>query len=289
MTAPKSLQDAYNTCARIVKANARNFYYTFLALPKRERASIQAVYAFCRLADDAADQVAPVELKQLQLEQYRRSFDGAVAGAASEPVLIALADTVHHYAIPKHLFHELLDGLTMDLSVTRYHTFEEMKQYCYLVASTVGLMCLPIFGAQDEKAWQHGVDLGLALQITNILRDLGEDAARDRIYLPQEDLQAHGYSEQELKAGVVNDAFRSLMRQQIERARALYYSGRQLLQYIPERTRACPELMYKVYERILDLIEEADFDVFSRRIGPGRYEKLRMVGEVWYRTAMSPS
>lgn len=289
MTPTQALSKAYDTCAQIVKQSARNFYYAFLALPQAERSAIHAVYAFCRLADDAADELAPTEVKRAQLDEYRRTFDRAVTGNASHPVFVALSDTVDRFDIPPDLFHDLLDGLTQDLTVTRYETYEQMESYCYLVASTVGLMCLPIFGAEGDKARQHGIDLGLALQITNILRDVGEDAARGRIYLPQEDLRAHGYTEGELFRGVVNDAFRSLMRQQVERARVLYESGRQLFQYIPEHTRACPELMYRVYERILDLIVEADYNVFSQRIGPGKWEKLRMVGAVWRRTAMSPS
>lgn len=289
MNPTHALSRAYDTCTEIVKRSARNFYYAFLPLPKSERAAIHAVYAFCRLADDAADQPGPTRLKKEKLDTYRCRLDQAAQGEATDPVFLALSDTMQRYHISPAPFHELLDGLTQDLTVTRYATYEDMKEYCYLVASTVGLICLPIFGAQDEQAKQHGIDLGLALQITNILRDVGEDAARGRIYLPQEDLRAHGYTERELMQGIVNDAFRSLMSQQVERARRLYRSGRQLLQYIPERTRACPELMYRVYERILDLIVEADYDVFSQRVGPGKWEKLRMVGEVWRRTALSPS
>lgn len=287
MTAPDKLQSAYNQCAQIVKSSARNFYYTFLALPKEERAAINAIYAFCRLVDDAADEPGPIGRKAEQLQAYRTEFDAALAGASRQPVLMAVSDTIHRYDIPPHLFHELIDGVTQDLTVRRYADFDSMRQYCYLVASTVGLMCLPIFGTRNETAKEHGVDLGIALQITNILRDVGEDVSRDRIYLPQEDLKAHGYSEEELKTGVVNDAFRSLVRQQIERARVYYRSGKELLKYLPERTRSCPGLMYEVYKRILDLIEAADFDVFTQRIGPSKYEKLRMVGQAWKQAVLS--
>lgn len=275
------LERAYDECATIVKQNARNFYYSFIVLPKERRAAINAVYAFCRLVDDAADDAGPIEAKEAQLAAYRNQFKAALAGADAPPVFIALAHAVHRYEIPIHLFHELIDGVTQDLTVSRYSDFTAMKRYCYLVASTVGLMCLPIFGYTDDAALQHGIDLGIAMQITNILRDLGEDAQRDRIYLPLEDLATHQYSERELKEGVVNDSFRTLVRQQVQRARHYYQSGYELMRYIPERTRSCPKLMYDVYRNILDKIEAADYDVFSQRIGPTRYEKWRMVGRIW--------
>lgn len=287
MNVPEPLRLAYRECAQIVRQTARNFYYAFFALPKRERASLNALYAFCRLVDDAADEPGPVEKKHVRLDQYRRQFELAAAGEAQTPVFTALGDTVRRYEIPHHLFHQLIDGMKQDLTVTRYADFESMKEYCYLVASTVGLMCLPVFGCTDEKAREYGIDLGIALQITNILRDIAEDAERDRIYIPQEDLIAHGYSEDELRQGVVNDAFRSLIKVQIERARGYYESASALFQYLPERTRACPMIMYRVYERILDMIEAADYDVFSRRIGPSKYEKLRMVGQVWKQSVFS--
>lgn len=281
------LRHGYNECTRIVRRNARNFYYAFLALPKERRRAIHAVYAFCRLVDDAADEPGPEETKYQKLAHYRRLFDEAIKGQYGTPLFAAVGDTVQRFEIPPHLFHELIDGVTLDLSVRRYPDFAALSRYCYLVASTVGLMCLPIFGSTDPRAQKHGIDLGLAMQITNILRDIGEDAARDRIYIPQADLKRHGYTEEELKAGIVNGAFRSLVRQQIERARSLYESGYKLLQYVPKKTRACPKLMHDVYKSILDKIEEADYDVFSQRIGPTPLEKWRMVANLWKHTVLS--
>lgn len=282
MTEALQLQHAYRECARIVKRNARNFYYAFVVLPNDRRDAINAVYAFCRLVDDAADEPGPIADKTAQLVRYREHLDAAIAGGApASLVLMAVADAVRRFAIPIHLFHELIDGVTQDLTVTRYADFAGLKRYCYLVASTVGLMCLPIFGYTDDAAVQHGIDLGLAMQITNILRDIGEDASRDRIYVPQQDMKHYGYTEQQLKDHVVNDAFRALIQQQVKRAREYYASGQQLLQYVPSRTRACPKLMHDVYKSILDKIEAADYDVFAQRLGPTKYEKWRMVGRIW--------
>lgn len=284
-TAKRRLDEAYNVCHRIVKHEAKNFYYGFQLLPRNRREAIYAVYAFCRLCDDAVDEPGPIDIKKSRLEQYRTQLDAAAAGSpADSPVFTALSDVIRQYRIEPRLFHELIDGMAQDLEVSRYADEAALRHYCYLVASTVGLICLPIFGCHDHAAEPYAIDLGLAMQRTNILRDIREDAERDRIYLPQTVLERHGYSESELRRGVVNDAFRCLMAEQIDKARAFYASGRRLWAYLPQRTLPCPRLMYDVYSAILDKIEAAEYDVFSVRIEPTRYEKWLMFFRLWTRT-----
>lgn len=277
------LTDAYRTCTHIVRENARNFYYAFWLLSKERRRAIHAVYAFCRLCDDAADDPAPTEQRHEKLQAYRAQLDGE----STAPVFMALADARRRFGIPTQYFEELIDGVSQDLTVTRYPDFASLRRYCYLVASTVGLICIHIFGFDDEAAKERAIDLGLALQLTNILRDLREDAVRGRIYLPQDELNAHGVPEKSLQTGNVDDAFRSLMAYQIERARAYYRSGGRLMAHLPAHARACPTLLHDVYARILDHIEAADYDVFSRRHGPTRQEKLLMLGRVWTRSLLT--
>lgn len=286
MTATENrLHEAYRFCHQIVKHEARNFYYGFRLLPRKRRQGIYAVYAFCRICDDAVDDSTPMEVKKSRLQAYRKELNAIVAGSAtSSPVFAALGDVIRQYNIAPHPFHELIDGMAQDLEVSRYEDEAALRRYCYLAASTVGLICLPIFGCHDRAAESHAIDLGLAMQWTNILRDIKEDIERDRIYLPRSVLNRHGYSEGELRQGVVNDAFRRLMAEQTAKARALYASGRRLWSYLPPSTRPCLKLMYDVYASILDKIEAAEYNIFSERIGPTRYEKWRMLFRLWTQT-----
>lgn len=279
------LDEAYKVCHAIVKHEARNFYYGFQLLPRKRRQAIYAVYAFCRLCDDAVDNFDSVRTKKSRLDRYRAELDAAATGTASDsPVFTALSDVIRRYRIPTRLFHELIDGMAQDLQVTRYEDEDALRRYCYLAASTVGLICLPIFGCYEPAAEKHAIDLGLAMQWTNILRDIKEDVERDRIYLPRTVLQRHGYSEKELRHGIVNDAFRRLMAEQTATARAYYASGRRLWSYLPLSTRSCPQLMHDVYSAILDKIEAADYNIFSERIGPTRFEQWRILFRFWTRT-----
>lgn len=283
--AENRLNEAYKACHTIVKHEAKNFYYGFQLLPRKRRQAIYAVYAFCRLCDDAVDDANSLEAKKSQLDTYRSQLDAAVAGSATNsPVFTALSDVIRKYNIPPRLFHELIDGMAQDLEVSRYEDEEALRRYCYLAASTVGLICLPIFGCYERAAEKYAIDLGLAMQWTNILRDIKEDVERDRIYLPRTVLKRHGYSERELRQGIVNDAFRRLMAEQTAKARALYASGRRLWSYLPSSTRSCPRLMHDIYASILDKIEAAEYNIFSERIGPTRYEKWRILFSLWTRT-----
>ena len=227
------LELAYEHCRRVAKSEAKNFYYGFMTLPVRQRRSIYAAYAFCRLCDDIADGTSSTEDKRRLLAETRQSLLRIDRGAVSGPAYVALADTLSAFQIPTRYFEEVIEGVEMDLVQTSYRSFDDLREYCYKVASAVGLICVEIFGYNDSVAKEYAVDLGLAMQLTNILRDLKEDSQRDRIYVPLDEIASFGYSPEELRQGLINDAFRALMRHQIARARRYFESGRRLLPLVP--------------------------------------------------------
>ena len=272
---------AYEHCRRIAKEHARNFYYAFRTLPSRKRKAIYAAYAFCRACDDVADDDLPVEEKRRLLAQTRERLAAAWTGEPEDRVLIALKDAVSSFGIPTVYFDEIIEGVEMDLTVSRFRDFCELRTYCYRVASVVGLVCIEVFGFRDESAKEFAVDLGLAMQLTNIMRDVKEDAERGRIYLPQDEMEDWGYTEAELMNGVVNAQFRGLMGHQAERARRYFDSGRRLVPLLDRESRACAGVLHTVYSALLDRIEGADYDVFERRIGVSTAFKLFIMARLW--------
>ena len=281
------LERAYDHCQRIARSEAKNFYYGFRTLPARQRRSIYAAYAFCRICDDIADGTGPLVEKRRLLAETRQALLRSNNGTVSDPMFTALADTLTAFDIPTGYFEEVIEGVGMDLEHTPYQSFDELREYCYKVASTVGLICIEVFGYEEPAAKEYAVDLGIAMQLTNILRDVKEDAQRGRIYIPLDEIASFGYSEQELRAGVINDAFRALMRHQISRARRHFDSGRRLLPLVPAQSRACPAMFIAVYSSILDRIEASDFDVFTRRVGLGTPEKLLLMARLWVTSLIS--
>ena len=275
------LESAYEECRLITRREARNFYYAFLTLPASQRRAIYVTYAFCRKCDDAVDAERSNEEKLATLVSLRKDLSETYNGHPDTPVSMALADVADRYQIPEEYFQEVLSGVESDLVKDRYQDFEQLRGYCYQVASVVGLICLQIFGYKDSKAKDHAIDLGLAMQLTNIARDVREDLDFGRIYLPQDEMARFGYSEEDLKAGVVNDAFVNLMRFQAQRAKGYFRSGFQLLPYLSPRSRACPAVLGRLYSKILDRIELADYDVLSRRIGLSTTEKVRLTAQTW--------
>ena len=275
------LDRAYAHCQRIARSQARNFYYAFRTLPAAKRRAIYAAYAFCRLCDDIADEENPVEEKRRLFAQTRRLLHSSRDAAGSHPVFVALGDAVASFGIPAQYFEDVIQGVEMDLSRTRYANFEELRAYCYKVASSVGLICMEVFGYEHPNAKHHAIDLGLAMQLTNVLRDVREDLGRGRIYIPQDEMARFGYSEREMERGEVNDAFRELMRLQVARARGYFESGRRLIPLVPLEARACPRVLVEVYSAILDRIESLDYDVFQRRIGLTGREKLYLLAKSW--------
>lgn len=279
-----SLEQAYAACEQIAKREAKNFYYAFRVLPQHKRAAICAVYAFMRQADDLADdETFPREERLRQTEAWLTGWHAAAAGKETEdPVFIALRDAQKRFNITTALLDELVQGTLMDLNdpagVATYATFQDLYQYCYLVASVVGLVCIRIFGYQDPRAEKLAEETGIAFQLTNILRDVREDAERGRVYLPLEDLESHNVSIAELTA--VHDSRpmtldeRALMEMEYQRARQYYQVADMLLPLIDADSRAALWVLVKIYRRLLEKIAAAKYEVFSQRIRVSTPEKI---------------
>ena len=281
MTAATELDLAYEHCQQIARDHAKNFYYAFRTLPERKRRAIQAIYAFCRACDDIADENLPLEHKKNLFTQTRGLLSQSRNGEVQNPVFAALRDTATAFDIPASYFEDVIAGVEMDLTWTRFQNFEELRAYCYRVASAVGLICIEIFGYEHPSAKEYAIDMGLAMQLINIIRDIREDADRGRIYIPLDEMASFGYSEQELADGLVNDAFRDLMGFQAERARRYFDSGRRLMPLLSPESRGCLAVLHGFYSRILDRIETSKFDVFQQRIGLSKREKLFLMAKLW--------
>lgn len=286
------LTHAYAVCRGIARRAAKNFYYGFLVLPSEKRNALCAVYAFMRHADDVADDLRlDVGQKREKLQEWLSAAKQVFAGVPTDdPVLMALGDAQHKYSIPPELFEKLVYGTGLDLEIPHTpdapsvvcHTFEDLKQYCYYVASVVGLVCIRIFGYEDKKAEFLAEDCGLAFQITNILRDVKEDAAMGRIYLPEEDLQRSNLSSvdflpQALSSVAQAQQLRPVLEFEAERARKYYESGRWLLELVHEDSRGGLWVLVEIYSRLLKKIAERNYDVFSQRVKLSNWEKLRVL------------
>ena len=280
----------------LTKASRSNFYYAFLFLPRRKRDALYAVYAFCRVTDDLVDESlaltagadpngtrSSVGTPLERLKSWRAELESCFRGEATHPVTQRLAEVIRDFRIPHGYFEELLNGVEMDLTKSRYATFAELKQYCYRVAGVVGLMCIEIFGYRRPATRAYAEHLGTAFQLTNILRDLAADAERGRIYLPQEDLRRFGYSDQDLLERRMTPAFHDLMRFEVERAWQFYAAARAILPAEDRRTMLAAEIMGAIYSRILDRIQAAGYDVFSSRIRLSDAHRLWLALACWAR------
>ncbi len=277
---------AYDHCQRVAKEHAKNFYYAFRTLPMAKRRAIYAVYAFCRYCDDVADDDhLPLDEKRRLLAEIRVSLHDA-ARDAEDPVFVALENTTRAFGIPRHYYEDVIRGVESDLVVTRFQSFDELRDYCYLVASAVGLICIEAVGYEDPAAREYAVDLGIAMQLTNVMRDVKEDMDRGRIYLPLDDIRSFGYSEQDLMDGRNNESFRRLMAFQAERARSYFDSGARLFPLLSRESRACATVLHQLYSRILDRMESSGYDVFERRIGLSTSEKLLLMAKLWIGSLM---
>ncbi len=271
-----TLDEAYDHCAAIARSEARNFYYGFVLLPPRRRRGIYAAYAFSRRADDAVDGGETTDRRLAAVAGLRGELDACVAGTppADDPVLVALADTIRRFAIPRGHFDALIDGVEMDLSVSRYADWAALEQYCARVAGAVGLVSLHVFGFRDPAAPRYAEQLGIGLQIVNIMRDVAEDAERGRIYLPADEMAAHGVTEDDILAGRATPQFRALMADQGTRARALIDSGENLLPLLDRRARMCVSMLSGIYREVLAGIEARDHDVLAGRVSLTTGRKL---------------
>ncbi|MBI1830536.1 MAG: squalene/phytoene synthase family protein [Planctomycetes bacterium] len=269
-----ALARSYRYCEDTTRREAGNFYPAFLLLPAPKRRSMCALYTFMRIADDLSDEPTPTSTKRQQLADWRGGLRAALVGNYRHPAHAALHDTVTTYRVPAKYLESLIDGVEMDLEPTAYRTFAELRNYCYHVASVVGLSCIHIWGFHGGDAIRYAEYAGIAFQLTNILRDLGEDAARDRIYLPQEDLDRFGYRVEQLHRGERDAAFRAMMRFEVERARAYYEGGWRLLPRLSEAGRAVFLMMARTYRGLLAEIENRDYDVFASRVRVPSWKKL---------------
>ncbi len=262
----RELIASYQCAEEVARKRARNFYYSFIVLPPEKRRAICAVYSFMRYSDDVSDGSASVYDKRQLLQRWRAHLNAGLAGDFGQnPILPAFHDSVRRFSIPDQYFHWIIDGAEMDLTQTRYQTFEDLYRYCFHVASAVGLVCLQIFGYRDERARKYAEYCGIAFQLTNILRDIKEDAQMDRVYIPRDDLDRFHYDISALKNGTADRRFLGLMAFETERAREYYEKGRKLLPLIDRSSRPALWAMVEIYSRILNKIVHHGFDVFRHR------------------------
>jgi len=269
-----SLSRSYAYCDRLARREAGNFYHGFRLLPRDQRLAMSALYAFLRIADDLSDGPESPADKRRLLADWRAGLDHALAGNYTHRLHEALHHTVQTFHIPRQHLDDVLDGVEMDVEPMVYATFADLRIYCYRVASAVGLACIHIWGFSDERAKVHAEEAGLAFQLTNILRDLGEDAARGRVYLPREDLDRFGYDAACLDKGVRDDRFRALMRFQVERARRFYDAAQPFVSLLSPPGRAVFLVLSRTYRALLDAIEQCDYDVFSHRVSLSNWRKM---------------
>jgi len=298
---------AYTVCRGVARAQARNFYWAFLALPREKRNALCAVYAFMRHADDLSDEpgIAP-EVRRQKLIDWSEKVQAACAGKKTDdPILMALADTAARFKVPVELFEQLIYGTSLDVPPVQpgtrssgpqvlYNTFDDLYRYCYYVASVVGLVCIHIFGFEDEKAKQLAERTGVAFQLTNIIRDVKEDALIGRIYLPAEDLQKFERTPAELarlneydpkKSGkdpsvpkMFNPAaWVTILSFEAERAKEFYKSAHELMPLIHEDSRPCLWALVEIYRRVLERVEEKGFNVFGEKIRLSSFEKATVL------------
>jgi phytoene synthase len=275
-----SLDADYERCAQVTRRSRSSFYYAFILLPPERRRALHAVYAFCRFIDDIADDES-IREPALLLKRWREELDRVYGGAPTRALSRALADSARRFTIPRDLFEEIINGVEMDLSRKRYQTWEELRPYCYRVASALGLICIEIFGYRNPSAKLYAENLGLALQLTNILRDVREDAERGRIYLPLEDLARFKVSEQEILGGVYSPNFVRLMDFEARRARELYALAQSELAPEDRATLLTAEAMRLIYAALLERIIKSNYRVLDRRQSLSAPHKLYLVGRAW--------
>jgi phytoene synthase len=293
---------AYSVCRGITRTAAKNFFYAFLVLPRRKRAALCAVYAFMRRCDDITDDPAlTLPDRRQKLDTWLDALHRAQLGQPTDdPILLALTDTQRRFHIPAGLLDELAQGTAMDVEVdspsvdsqnplpvagltVQYKTFEDLRLYCYRVASVVGLVCIHIFGYRDPQAESLAENCGLAFQLTNIIRDVKEDAAMGRVYLPEEDLAKYGLSAADLLATLDAARFRPLLTLEADRAREFYASGDALIPFVSEDSQPALWVLINIYRNLLEKIAAKQYDVFTEKVSLTSWEKLRVLGKGFFK------
>ena len=277
-----TLEVSYAHCRRVVRQAGSSFSYPMLLLPRDKRRSMYALYAFLRHSDDLADADTSQEQRRQALAAWRVALNQGLSGDAHHTIFPALADTIRRYDIPRQYLDDVLDGVEMDLNVQVMETFAELEKYCYRVASAVGLACIHIWGFDGQDALQSARNCGIAFQLTNILRDLKEDARRGRVYLPLEDLQRFGYSLDDLRQGRTNAQFFRLIDFQIGRAESFYERSSSLVHDVHPDARRVLQAMVRTYRAILEKIKRSRGDVFQQRLRlSGWRQTWIMVSSLW--------
>ena len=291
-----STDEAYEICRQITAEYAKTFYLGTLLMPKEKSKAIWAIYAWCRLTDELVDGAKARYTTKETLAEWENQLESVFAGYPIDDTDVALVDTIQNYPMGIQPFRDMIAGQHMDLVRNRYQTFEELKLYCYRVAGTVGLMSNAVLGIGADSngvPWEKGkpiyvpteeaIALGMAMQLTNILRDVGEDLQRDRIYLPIEDLHAFDYTEQDLIAGVVDDRWKAIMKFQIKRARAYYREAEEGIRYLIRDSRLPVWASLMLYQGILREIEANNYDVFNKRAFVSKPKKTLYLPIAWLR------
>lgn len=265
----------------ITKQSNSNFYYSFFFLPSEKRKALYSIYALCRSLDDVVDKATNRVAASGNLLKWTTEIINTYKGNPSHPITIDLKKYIDKYSIPDKYFFELVRGVEMDLTKNRYHTFDELHKYCYRVASVVGLICADVFGYRNAVTLGYAVDLGIAMQLTNILRDIKSDAANGRVYLPLEDLKKFGYSEGELLSSTYNEKFIEMMRFECARARDYYKRAEETLPKEDRKAMIAAEIMRAIYSRLLKRIEDSNYDVFSSHARLSKPQKLSIAVRTW--------
>ncbi len=284
MRRPRSVeQEAERFCRQMARREAKNFYWGFISLPHDQRMAIYSLYDFARQVDDEVDGAPRPEAIPQRLAEQRERVRRCMLGEFDDPVMQVLSKAVERYAVPEAELQALIDGVERDCTHTRYATWDDLREYCRLVASVVGRMCVRIFGFTEDVALLRADDLGLALQLTNILRDVREDAEMGRIYLPEEDLRRFGIGEEEMLRVQPGAGWEALIEFETQRARQLFQAGYEVLRYIPRRPAACVQTMAGIYERLLRKIERDPQLPLRERAALSKGEKLQVVLGSWLR------
>jgi phytoene synthase len=282
------LHHAYRHAAAVTRAHSKSFYLASSFLTEEKRSAVRALYAFCRTVDDIVDESSGGD-REIHLEYWRTITKTNSAsslrhqGGAADQVAAAWVDTLNRYHIPRHYALQLIDGVARDLEQSRYQTFDELATYCYSVASTVGLMSMYIIGFKSSDAIPYAIKLGVALQMTNILRDVGEDYRNDRVYIPREDMHIYGVSENDLEEGKVSNRWRQLMKFQIDRTRQLYSESWEGVKMLERHGQLAIGAASVFYQGILEEIEKNDYNVFDRRASLSTFGKVSRIPSLWWK------
>ncbi len=279
--------EAQAICSAYTKESGSNFYYSFLFLPRVRREAMYTIYAFCRMVDAAVDEPEPGTDPLKVIAQWRREVSATYQGHPTLPVTVSLGYHLQRFDIPEGLLQELITGVEMDLTINRYQTFSDLYPYCYRVASVVGLICLKIFQTTSPGAEDYAVNLGIAFQLTNMIRDFSRDAQDNRVYLPQEDFKRFGYTDERLFNQQPSPALMELMQFECARARSYYQKAQEILQSLPfsdQKSLVVAEIMRGVYSTILKKFEAQHYPVFGPRVRVSSFQRLTIATRIWLRS-----